>query len=121
MIDKSHALTTITVRMTSKRRFNLVYASLVREHLRTIERKYYSLIRSIIETQLQFEPDVETKNRKPLKRPAAFETEWELRLGPNNRFRVFYEVDQEQGEVYILAIGVKRGNRLFIGGEEVEL
>jgi len=42
-------------------------------------------------------------------------------LGPNNRFRVFYEVDQASREVFILAIGVKVGNRLFIGGEEFEL
>jgi hypothetical protein len=34
---------------------------------------------------------------------------------------VFYEVGREQGEVYILAIGVKERNRPFIGGEEVEL
>ena len=66
-------------------------------------------------------PSVETRNRKPLKRPVAFESEWEMRFGPNNRFQVFYEVNQEQGEVYILAIGVKRRNRLYIGGEEVEL
>jgi len=107
--------------MAPKGRFNLVYAPQVKQHLRAIERKYYALIRSTIEAQLQFEPDVETRNRKPLKRPVAFEAEWEIRFGPNNRFRVFYEVDREQGEVYILAIGVKQRNRLFIGGEEVEL
>jgi hypothetical protein len=50
----------------------------------------------------------------------AFEAEWELRLGPRNRFRVFYEVDREQGQVRVLAIGVKERNRLFIGGEEVQ-
>jgi hypothetical protein len=32
---------------------------------------------------------------------------------------VFYEIGQ--GEVYILAIGVKERNRLTIGGEEVEI
>jgi hypothetical protein len=30
-------------------------------------------------------------------------------------------VDRAVGQVYILAIGEKRGNRLLIGGEEVEL
>ena len=64
---------------------------------------------------------METRNRKPLKRPVAFEAEWEIRLGPDNRFRVFYEVDREERVVYILAIGVKERNRLYIGGEEVEL
>ena len=70
---------------------------------------------------MQFEPDVETRNRKPLVRRIAFEAEWELRLGPNNRFRVFYVVDRDRGDVCILAIGVKERNRLFVGGEEVEL
>ena len=107
--------------MVPRRRFDLVYAPEVQQHLRAIERKYYGLIRSHIEAQLQFEPDIEARNRKPLKRPVAFESEWEIRFGSNNRFRVFYEVDQELGEVHILAIGVKLRNRLIIGGEEIEL
>ena len=56
-----------------------------------------------------------------MKHPVAFEAEWEIRCGPNNRFRVFYEIDREKSEVCILAIGVKQRNRLFIGREEVEL
>jgi mRNA-degrading endonuclease RelE of RelBE toxin-antitoxin system len=106
--------------MNSKRAFELVYASQVKEHLKAIERKYYGLIRREIEVHLQFEPEVETRNRKPLKRAVAFEAEWELRFGPNNRFRVFYEVDRDAGAVYILAIGVKVRDRLTIAGEEVE-
>jgi mRNA-degrading endonuclease RelE of RelBE toxin-antitoxin system len=47
------------------------------------------------------------------------EAEWEIRFGPNNRFRVLYEVDRDNLMVYILAIGIKVGNRLLIGGEEV--
>ena len=120
-VDKPQVPTIILVIMMPKRRFELIYAPEVKRHLRAIERKYHALIRREIEAQLRFEPDVETRNRKPLKRPVAFEAEWEIRFGPNNRFRVFYEADQEQGEVYILAIGVKERNRLVIGREEVEL
>jgi mRNA-degrading endonuclease RelE of RelBE toxin-antitoxin system len=98
-----------------------VYAPQVKEHLRAIERKYDGLIRREIEAQLQFEPDVETRDRKPLKRAVAFEAEWEIRFGSNKRFRVFYEVDREIGTVFILAIGVKIRDRLYIGGEEVQL
>lgn len=43
------------------------------------------------------------------------------RFGPGNTFRVFYEIDREDRKVYILAIGIKERDRLFIGGEEVEL
>jgi mRNA-degrading endonuclease RelE of RelBE toxin-antitoxin system len=99
----------------------LIYAPAVKEDLKAIEAKYYSLIRRTIERQLRFEPDVETKNRKPQKHPATFETAWEILFGPDNRFRVFYEVDQENHKVFILAVGQKKGNRLFIAGEEFDL
>jgi mRNA-degrading endonuclease RelE of RelBE toxin-antitoxin system len=107
--------------MTTKQRFLLIYGPITKLHLKTIERKYYSLVRITIEGELRFEPDVETRNRKPLKRPVIFEAEWELRFGPDNKFRVFYEINIESHEVYILAIGVKEGNRLLIGGKEVKL
>jgi mRNA-degrading endonuclease RelE of RelBE toxin-antitoxin system len=107
--------------MNPRRFLTLIYAPVVKEHLKTIEAKYDSLIRRTIERKLRFEPDVETKNRKPLKHPAAFETAWEIRFGPDNRFRVFYEVDQESHKVFILAVGQKKGNRLLIAGEEFEL
>jgi mRNA-degrading endonuclease RelE of RelBE toxin-antitoxin system len=107
--------------MISKVSFTLIYAPAVKEHLKTIEAKYHSLIRTTIERQLRFEPDVETKNRKPLRHPVAFETAWEIRFGPDNRFRVFYGVDRGRREVLILAIGQKKGNRLLIAGEELEL
>lgn len=114
-------MTIIIVMMMAERKYVLIYAPITKLHLKTIERKYYSLIRTSIEDELQVEPDVETINRKPLKRPVTFEAEWELRFGPDNKFRVFYEINIESHEVHILAIGVKEGNRLFIGGNEVKL
>jgi mRNA-degrading endonuclease RelE of RelBE toxin-antitoxin system len=108
------------VSMTRKLSFSLVYAPVVRQHLRAIESRYHSLIRTTIEEQLLFEPETETRNRKPLKRHVAVQAEWELRFGPGNRFRVFYEVDRERRAVHILAVGVKERNRLLIGGEEME-
>jgi len=74
-----------------------------------------------VETQLQFQPDVETRNRKPLKHPVVFGAKWETRFGPDNRFRVFYRVDYENEQVVLLAIGEKIGSRLFISGEELEI
>src|ERR671925_2202099 len=107
--------------MEPKQPFTLIYAPIIHGHLRTIETKYYSLIRRTIETRLSYEPDVITRNRKPLKRPVFFEATWELRFGPGNRFRIFYDIDQTQHVVAVLAIGIKRGNRLLIGGEEIRL
>jgi len=114
-------MTIIMVKMAEERKYRLIYAPMTKLHLKTIQRKYYSLIRTSIERELQVEPDVETRNRKPLKRPVTFEAEWELRFGPDNKFRVFYDINVDSHEVHILAIGVKEGNRLFIGGNEVKL
>ncbi len=107
--------------MNAKSRFDLIYAPQVKTHLQAIERKYHSLIRRTIKTQLQFEPNVETRNRKPLERPVELGADWEIRFGPDNRFRVFYSVQQKNRQVFILAIGIKRDNRLIIGREEVNL
>ena len=106
--------------MAKKPLFDPVYAPVVKQHLRAIEAKYHAVIRTAIESQLRHEPDVETRNRKPLKRPIEFGADWELRLGPDNRFRVFYQVKAATREVLVLAIGVKDRNRLVIGGEEFE-
>ena len=106
--------------MSKQPRFALVYADAVKDHLQAIDAKYHSVIQAEMETQLLHKPDVETRNRKPLKRPIAFGADWELRLGPDNCFRVFYEVRSEVREVRVLAIGVKERNRLYFGGQELE-
>jgi len=107
--------------MSPKPRFTLQFAPEVVAHLDTIERKYHSLIRKTIDEQLTFEPETEARNRKLLEQPAPYDAAWELRFGPNNRFRVFYAVSEAEREVWILAIGVKEGNRLLIAGEEFVL
>ena len=104
--------------MAKQPAFTLAYADEVRLHLLAIESKYHSLIQSEIERQLRHDPDVETRNRKPLKRPIAFGADWELRFGPDNCFRVFYQVNVEARVVRVLAVGVKERNQLFFGGEE---
>ncbi len=107
--------------MAPQRRFELIYPPIIKQQLRSIETKHYSLIRESIEKQLRFQPDIETRNCKPLKRPVVIGAKWEIRFGPGNRFRVFYRVDYDNEQVILLAIGEKIGSRLFIGGEEVEL
>ena len=107
--------------MARRRPFHLIYDVEVKAHLGAIEPGYRGLIRKTIERQLRFQPDTETRNRKPLEPPVAFEATWELRCGPENRFRVFYMVSPAQQKVQILAIGVKERNRLMVGGEEIKL
>ena len=106
---------------TKRKPFELIYDPEVAQHIKAIDRKYHSLIRTTIKDQLNYEPEVETRNRKPLLRPSVFGTSWELRFGPDNRFRVFYRTNTQVNQVYILAIGVKTGQKLYISREEFEL
>jgi hypothetical protein len=106
--------------MAKRPKFTLTFAPQAVEHLDRIEPKYHALLRRMIREQLTYAPTDETRNRKPLDQPAPFAASWELRCGPANRFRVFYDVNPGSQEVQVLAIGVKDRNRLAIGGEEHE-
>jgi mRNA-degrading endonuclease RelE of RelBE toxin-antitoxin system len=104
--------------MPKRSGFTILFAPEVVQHLLVIERKYHALIQATIQQQLASSPDRATRNRKLLEQPAPFGATWELRFGPANSFRVFYEIDHQQKTVKILAIGVKLRNRLLIGREE---
>lgn len=104
--------------MARRPTFTLTFAPEAIEHLDSIESKYHGLLRRTIREQLTHTPAEETRNRKPLDQPAPFEASWELRCGPNNCFRVFYQVDATAHDVQVLAVGVKDRNRLLIGKEE---
>lgn len=106
--------------MTRRPKFELYFAPEVVAHLGVIERKYHTLIERTLDEQLSHTPQRETRNRKQLDQPAPFDATWELRFGPNNRFRVFYEIDFGEKIVWILAIGIKEGSRLMVGEEEIE-
>ena len=104
--------------MTKRPKFTLSFTPAAVEHLDFIDVKYHSLLRRAIHEQLTYTATDQTRNRKPLIQPAPFNATWELRCGPGNRFRVFYDADEESQAVLIVAIGVKDRNRLMIGGEE---
>ena len=107
--------------MTKSKRFRIVYHSRIKSHLSTLDRKHHSLICQTIDAQLSYEPTVITRNRKPVIQPFPFEATWEVRFGPQNCLRVFYEVKQADHVVSVLVIGEKQGNRLYIAGEEVTI
>jgi mRNA-degrading endonuclease RelE of RelBE toxin-antitoxin system len=106
--------------MPRRPRFQIIFAPETLEHLDIIERKNHRLIRETVNQQLNFSPTQATRNRKQLEQPAPFGATWELRFGPQNCFRVFYEVDSDQSVVQVLAIGIKERNRLIIGNEEFQ-
>ncbi len=102
--------------------YAIFWKPLTRGHLNVIDRKHHRVIREGVERQLSHEPFHETHNRKPLQRPAPLGLEvWELRLGPLNRFRVFYRPGASSRTVEVIAVGVKERNKLTIGGEEITL
>jgi mRNA-degrading endonuclease RelE of RelBE toxin-antitoxin system len=102
----------------ASRQYALIFAPEVVQDLDGIDRKHHSFIRRQIRLRLSTEPEKEGRNRKPLEVPAPFGAQWELRFGPDNRYRVFYEVDPERRAVTILAIGTKIRDVLRIGREE---
>ena len=101
-------------------KFQLIFAPEAIEHLAAIERKQHRLIQDTIDEQLTHSPATETRNRKPLRQPAPFGAEWELRCGVQNRIRIFYEIDEAIQTVVILAVGEKDRERLFFAGEEFQ-
>ncbi len=107
--------------MVRRPKYTLTFARQAIEHLDQIDSKYHGLLRQTIKEQQTHSPTDETRNRKALEPPAPFDATWELRCGPNNRFRGLYEVDSATVAVWILAIGIKDRKRLLIGEEEYEL
>jgi mRNA-degrading endonuclease RelE of RelBE toxin-antitoxin system len=95
--------------------YQIRFSASAEEHFAELGARERSIVVDAVRKQLLHEPLRETRNRKPLRmNPLA---PWELRVGA---LRVFYEVGLENPEtVSILAIGLKRGNRLFVGGNEV--
>ncbi len=97
------------------------FAESVEQQLKGFPANQRRLIVSVIREQLSYEPLSETRNRKRLRSYKL--APWELRIGD---VRVFYRVvmsdkPDESDIVRILAVGQKRGNKLYIGGVEVEL
>ena len=69
-----------------------------------------------IDTQLKYEPIVETRNRFQMRQNDV--AEWELRIG---KYRVFYNVEDVIQIVSIEVIGLKVGNQLFVRGKRRNL
>jgi len=108
----------MTIILVMAPRYHSIYAEETYQHIAAIERQYHPLIRRTIEQQLLYEPNVRTRNHKPLVRPSRFGEAWELCFGPDNQFRVFYRLDEQVNHVRVLAIAEKRGEKLYVGGKE---
>ncbi len=97
-------------------RFEIHFTESALGDLKALRKYDQRRILDAVEAQLSVEPTRVTRHRKRL-RPNPL-SEWELRVGS---FRVFYTVSAEENVVLVLAVGYKRGNRLWIRDQEVRL
>ncbi len=89
-----------------------------RNDMKALTARQRGIVLDAMKRQLLYEPDVATRQRKPMTADKpGFTAPWELRVG---ELRVYHEVREAEGEVAILAVGLKRGDRALIGGTEVE-
>ena len=97
--------------------YKIDFAFFAKEHLKHLTATQRAAIFDAVKKQLVHEPFVETRNRKSLREnPIA---PWELRIGD---LRVFYDLSPEEPNVVeIVAVGIKRENRLLIAGKEIKL
>ncbi len=96
--------------------YEIKFTRIADEHLGGFRRSDRNVILDDIRAQLQHQPTVETRKRKLLRKTTM--SDWELRIGP---FRVFYDVDEHDNVVRVVAVGRKEHERLFIGGKEFKL
>ncbi len=96
--------------------YEVEFTEKAKEDLKWFKKYEQNEILDAINSQLRYEPAVETRNRKLLRDSEI--AEWELRVGDA---RVFYDVDDVARSVSIQAIGEKRGNRIYFRGREGEL
>ena len=64
--------------MARRRTYAILFAPETLDHLDAIERKDHRFIREAIDEQLKHEPEVPTRNRKPLEEPSAIGAAWVL-------------------------------------------
>jgi len=97
--------------------YRIDYSPAIDEHLRVLTARQRAVVFDGVDEQLEHEPGVETRNRKPMRpNPLA---PWELRI---EELRVYYEIEELPEQVVtIVAVGVKDRNRVLIGGKEIKL
>lgn len=97
--------------------YEIEYSPDAEEHLRALTARQRASVFDAVDEQLAHEPAVETRNRKPMRpNPLA---PWESRTSDVS---AYHEIKEEPKKlVTILAVDIKDGNRVRIGGTEIEL
>ncbi|MCI0333753.1 MAG: type II toxin-antitoxin system RelE/ParE family toxin [Planctomycetes bacterium] len=97
--------------------YRIEYSPETEAHLQALTARQRPIVFDAVDSQLAHEPTTETRNRKPIRpNPIA---PWELRV---RNLRVYYDIAEEPEQlVTVVAVGVKRRDRVFIGGKEMQL
>jgi mRNA-degrading endonuclease RelE of RelBE toxin-antitoxin system len=97
--------------------YRIRFAASAEQQFAELKARQQAVVLDAVKVQLRYEPLRETRNRKQLRpNPLA---PWELRVGS---LRVFYELDSGESDlVNVLAIGIKKGNRLIVAGKEIHI
>lgn len=98
-------------------KYHIEYSPETEDHFRALTARQQMTVLDMVEKQLQYQPSVETRNRKPMRpNPLA---PWELRIG---NLRVYYDIkDKPEHVVYVRAVGIKDRNNVRIGKEVIKL
>ncbi len=96
--------------------FKIEFTEQAVEQLRQFVKSDRNVILDAVKVQLPYQASIETKNRKLLRENEL--ADWELKIG---EFRVFYDLNETERIVRIVAVGYKDHNDLFIGGEKFSL
>ena len=97
--------------------YRIEYSPAAEEHVLDLTARQRVTVFDTVDQQLGHQPNVETRNRKPMRpNPIA---PWELRIG---NLRVYYDIEEHPAaRVTVVAVGKKIGNRIVIGGEEMQI
>jgi mRNA-degrading endonuclease RelE of RelBE toxin-antitoxin system len=97
--------------------YEIKFTPTAADHVRAYRKFDQQIILDGIESQLRHTPTTETRHRKRLGQSDL--SAWELRI---QDFRVFFDVAEGDFTVVnIKAVGHKEHDKLFIGGNEVQL
>ena len=97
-------------------KYRIEYSPDTEDQFRVLTTRQQVTILGTVEKQLQYQPAVETRNRKPMRpNPIA---PWELRIG---NLRVYDIEDEPEHVVCIRAVGIKERDNVRIGKEVIKL
>ena len=97
--------------------YHILFSPEADEHIARFKAHQRTRLLDMIERQLVSQPTIQTRQRKPLRpNPVA---QYRLRIG---ELRVYYDVQEAPERLVIVkAVGIKRRDRVHVGGKEIRL